>query len=180
MRIKKEYTAGLIIDIQEKLFPHVYEHDKLLTNVKKLIEGLKVLDIPVITTQQYTRGLGPTVNEISTCFTDFKYHEKISFSCCDDEGFMKALNPLNREYIITCGIETHVCVQQTTIDLIEEGYTPVIIEDCVGSRNINDKLVAIERMRQEGAVIATSESILFELCRFAGNDQFKSISKIVK
>jgi len=180
MRIKKEYSAGLIIDIQEKLFPHVNDHDKLLLNVKKLIAGLEALDIPVVTTQQYTKGLGPTLSEISSCFKNFRFHEKLSFSCCDDEEFMKALKPLNKEYIIICGIETHVCVLQTAIDLIEEDYTPVIVEDCVGSRNENDKKIAIERMRQEGAIIVTYESILFELCRFAGNDQFKLISKIVK
>jgi nicotinamidase-related amidase len=104
----------------------------------------------------------------------------MSFSCFDEPIVREHLNSLNRSIIILFGIEAHVCVMQTCIDLIENGYKPVIVEDCVSSRNINDKKISIERMRQEGALVTTYESLLFELTRFAGNEVFKRISGIVK
>jgi nicotinamidase-related amidase len=180
MRILKEDTAGLIIDIQERLFPFIHENDTLTKNTTRLIEGLKVLDIPLVVTQQYTRGLGETIVPVSEALGEFEYLEKVAFSCCDDQGFSRKLEELRRTNIIITGIEAHVCVFQTTIDLLEKGFLPVVVEDCISSRNFNDRAVAIERMRREGAVITTYESILFELLRFSGTDQFKAISRIVK
>jgi nicotinamidase-related amidase len=180
MRIIKENTAAIVIDIQERLFPHMYESEKLLQNCQKLIDGLHVLTIPIIATQQYTKGLGPTLPSVSIRFFEFSFIEKMSFSCFDEPIVREHLNSLNRSIIILFGIEAHVCVMQTCIDLIENGYKPVIVEDCVSSRNINDKKISIERMRQEGALVTTYESLLFELTRFAGNEVFKRISGIVK
>jgi nicotinamidase-related amidase len=180
MRILKENSAGLIIDIQEKLFPFIFENEQLTRNTQILIEGLKVLDVPLIVTQQYTKGLGETITPVAESLGDFKYLEKTAFSCCDDNGFNIELAETNRKFIIITGIETHVCVLQTTIDLLEKNFIPVVVEDCVSSRRLNDKNFAIERMRREGAVITTYESILFELLRYSGTDQFKAISKLVK
>ena len=106
--------------------------------------------------------------------------EKMSFSCCDNPEFMTALEATGRKNVIVIGIESHVCVLQTVIDLIERDYNPIVIEDCVSSRNLNDKIIAIERMSSEGAIISSCESILFELCRYSGTDEFKRMSKIVK
>lgn len=180
MRILKEKSTAVIVDIQERLLPHIHEGDILMRNCLKLIEGLKILSVPIIITQQYTRGLGPTVASISGMFPDFKYIEKIAFSCCGEPAFEEEISHPDREFIILCGIESHVCLLQTCIDLLEEGRKPVIVEDCVSSRKPEDKRVAIERMRQEGARITTMESLLFELTRVAGNETFKSISGIVK
>ena len=104
----------------------------------------------------------------------------MAFSCCDDTGFMNELKTFGKKNVIIAGIESHVCVLQTTIDLLENNYQPIVVEDCVSSRTLNNKNMAIERMRQEGAIITTYESILFELCRFSGTDAFKAISKLVK
>jgi len=180
MRILKHDAAAVVIDIQEKLLPHINEGEFILQNCLKLIEGLQILSIPVIITQQYTKGLGKTVPSIIQKFPDFGYVEKISFSCYDEADFVEKVSALERPNIILCGIETHVCVLQTCLDLLEAGYMPVIVEDCVSSRKPNDKRVAIERMRQEGARITTLESLLFELTRQAGNEIFKRISGIVK
>ncbi len=180
MKILKEQTAAMIIDIQERLFPHMHEKERLLQNCQKLIDGLQVLAIPIVITQQYTKGLGPTIPAISIRFYDFSYYEKISFSCLDEQTIMEKLNSLERNNIILIGIETHVCILQTCIDLIERGFKPVVVEDCVSSRSLNDKKMAILRMRQEGALITTFESLLFELTRIAGDDVFKRISGIVK
>ena len=180
MRILRKDTAAAVVDIQERLLPHIHEGDILLRNCLKLIEGLKILGIPVIITQQYTRGLGPTVPSIIQLFPEFSYVEKISFSCCEEPAFKKEIDLLGKTDIIICGIESHVCVLQTCLDLLAIGKRPVIVEDCVSSRKPNDKHIAIERMRQEGARITTMESLLFELVRVAGNEIFKSISGIVK
>jgi nicotinamidase-related amidase len=181
MRILKEDTLAVIIDIQERLFPHIYDNEKLLDNSVKLISGLQTLEIPLVITEQYTKGLGKTLEPIvKQLETSYEPIEKIDFSCYGSSDFANLIKKHNKRNIIIFGIETHVCVLQTTLDLIENGYNPIIIEDCVSSRKINDKNIAIERMRQEGAIISSLESILFELCRKAGNDNFKSISKLVK
>ncbi len=180
MRIITEHTAGLVIDIQERLLPHIFEHKRLMRNVEILLEGLQILEVPILVTEQYRKGLGPTLKEVEEKILKFEPWEKMTFSCCDDHDFMGELKAVKRKNIIICGIETHVCVLQTTIDLLKAGYQPVVIEDCVSSRKENDKKIAIERMRQEGAIISTFESILFELTRVSGNERFKSISKLVK
>ena len=180
MRILKEKVAAVIVDIQEKLLPHIHDSDIMLRNCLKLIEGLKILSVPLIVTQQYTRGLGPTVPSIVKMFPEFMYIEKISFSCLDEPAFKKELTVLGKSDVILCGIESHVCVLQTCMDLLETGIIPVIVEDCVSSRKPEDKIIAIERMRQEGARITSMESLLFERTRVAGNENFKLISGIVK
>ncbi len=180
MRIRKEHSAGLIIDIQERLFPSIQENDLLFKNTMLLITGLQILDIPVLASEQYTQGLGFTVTEIRNMFEPALIYEKTAFSCCDDPGIQASLKNLHRKNIIIAGIEAHVCVLQTTVDLLENGYLPVIVEDCIASRKKVDKSIAIERMRQEGALITSYESILFELARVSGTEQFKAISKLVK
>jgi nicotinamidase-related amidase len=180
MRIENEYTAALIIDFQEKLFPHIFQNAIIQKNVSKLIEGLKILGIPILITEQYPKGLGSTILSLKNILSGYDSFEKISFSCCDADEIMSAIQKLNRNFIIIAGIEAHVCVMQTVIDLIYKGFTPVVVTDCISSRKENDKVIAIERFKNEGAILSTYESVLFELCRVAGSEKFKSISAIVK
>ncbi len=180
MRILKDQSAGLIVDIQEKLFPHIHHHDQVEINTEIFIKGLKILDIPLLVTEQYKKGLGPTIPVIDSALKDYESFEKMSFSCCDDPGIEMELQKSGKKFIIMAGIETHVCILQTAIDLLEEGFQSVVIEDCVSSRKENDKIIAIERMRQEGVIITSYESVLFELARVSGTDSFKAISKLVK
>lgn len=180
MRIKKNDTIALVIDIQERLLPHINGHQELLKKTGILLEGMKTLEVPVLLTEQYRKGLGATVPEISQHLEPFKPMEKMTFSCCDDNAFTLALETHAKKNVVICGIETHVCVLQTTIDLLEKGYQPVVIGDCTSSRTPADKAIALERMRQEGAIISTYESILFELARVSGTPEFKAISKLVK
>ena len=180
MRITKEDSVGLIVDIQEKLFVHISEKDELLKNTDKLIKGLKELSVPIIVTQQYTKGLGDTIFQLAPLVTEEGFIEKITFSCCDEPVFIDKIHSFNKKNIIIAGIETHVCVLQTAIDLLSQGYLPVIVENCISSRKLNDKKIALERLKQEGAIVTTLESVLFELCRMAGTEQFKAISKLVK
>ncbi len=180
MRTHKENTAAVVIDIQERLLPHIDQWEQVLQNCTRLIDGLQILSVPLVVTQQYTKGLGPTDPAIVNKITGFSFIEKNTFSCYGEPVFKDKLATLGKKYVILFGIETHVCVLQTCLDLLESGYIPVVVEDCVSSRKPHDKLVAIERMRQEGARITTLESILFELTQCAGTETFKSISRLVK
>lgn len=180
MRIEKDNCTGLIIDIQERLFPHMFEKETMLRNTEILIKGLQTLNVPIMITEQYTKGLGLSVEPIRSLFPSFAPLEKISFSCCDDENFERNLKSLSKKYVIIAGIEAHVCVLQTALDLLEQDYTPVIVEDCISSRKTHDKVIALSRIMESGGVITTYESILFELTRYAGTDTFKAISRLVK
>lgn len=180
MRILKERCAAIIIDVQERLFPLIAENEKLTKNLGTLIQGLKALGVQIFVTEQYVKGLGPTIEPVASHLQLQKRIEKMSFSCCDEPRLMEGLAVSGKEYIIVAGIESHVCVLQTVIDLKRNGYYPVVVEDCVSSRNLNDKKIAVERMRQEGALITTYESLLFELLRYSGSEQFRTISKLVK
>ena len=180
MRILKDRTAALVIDIQERLFPLIHEHEKLARNISILIQGLKILGIPVFATEQYVKGLGPTIEPVAAALGTVQRVEKMSFSCCDEPRIMEGIAVTGKENIIIAGIESHVCVLQTALDLKRNGYIPVVVEDCVSSRRPNDKIQAIERLKHDGAIITTYESILFELLRYSGTEQFRGISRLVK
>ena len=180
MRILKEDCTGLVIDMQERLFPHMHQHQYLLQRCLTLIEGMKVLKVPLMVTEQYPKGLGPTVEPISFTLKEISVIQKSAFSCCDEPLFSSELAKRNRKTWIICGIEAHVCVLQTVTDLISLNHLPVIVADATSSRNPVDKQIALERMKQEGAIVTTTESILFELARISGTEAFKSISKLVK
>jgi nicotinamidase-related amidase len=180
MRIKKENTIGVVIDIQSRLYPIIQGNEEITRNNRILIRGLQVLNIPIVVTQQYTKGLGETIPEIAEVLGEYEHIEKMAFSCCDEPRFNEDLALASKMYVIVTGIEAHVCVMQTVNDLIRQGYIPVVVEDCIGSRKPNDKQMAVERMRQAGAIITTYESILFELLKYSGTPKFKEISKLVK
>ena len=171
----------VVIDMQEKLSRAMHDRENLVTNAVKIIHGAKVLGLPVIWTEQNPRGLGSTLPEIREHIpADSEPIIKLSFSCCAEPAFLDKLNATGRKQALVLGIESHVCVLQTVIDLIHNGYNPIVVEDCISSRKPNDKLMAIERMRKEGATITTYEAILFELLRYSGGETFKGISKLVK
>ncbi len=180
MRINREKSVGLVIDIQERLYPHMDQKEVLLGKSIVLLEGLKVLEVPILLTEQYPKGLGHTIEQVRLALEDLSPIEKIAFSCCDEPAYLEKLSRAVHSNVIICGIEAHVCVLQTVVDLLGMEYQPVVVADCVSSRNPEDKKVALERMRMEGAIITTCESILFELARVAGTDEFKAISRLVK
>ena len=180
MRIVREECTGLVVDLQERLFRVMDGKEELERRCRILLEGLGILGVPLLATEQYPEGLGPTIASIREILHRSETIEKISFSCCGEPHFLSALEKLRRRKVIICGIEAHVCVLQTVTDLAEKGYVPVVVTDCISSRNAGDREVAIERMRMEGAVVTTTESILFELAGVAGTGEFKSISRLVK
>lgn len=180
MRITKENTIGLIIDIQERLVPAMFEKEILIKNCSTLIEGLAALNVPMLVTQQYTKGLGETADEIKAVIPDFAFIEKRDFSCCDEPAVLEKLESLNAKNIIIGGIESHVCVLQTAVDLKAAGYNPVVVMDCVSSRVAQSIELAKERFRYEGILMTSCESILFELTRSSVAPEFKAISMLVK
>ncbi len=173
-------TTLLIIDMQERLFPVMHEKEKLLRNVIKLIRGAQVLEIPVVLTEQYPKGLGPTLPEIKELLPDVQPVAKISFNCCDEEVFCKALGSLKRNQVIVAGIEAHICVYQTAMALFRSGYEVQVVGDCVSSREPENKLVSLFKMGAAGVSPTTMETALFELLKVARGDKFKQISNIVK
>jgi nicotinamidase-related amidase len=176
MKIVREDTAALVIDFQEKLVPAVAESKELMQRVQILLRGLKALDVPMIVTQQYTKGLGMSVPEIWEASGKTDYLDKNTFS-----GF-GVVEPLIRgkRYILVCGMEAHCCVLQTVIDLAEADYVPVLVTDCIGSRRKSDFDMAVKRAEREGAVLTTYEAVLFELLKEAGTPLWKEILKLIK
>jgi nicotinamidase-related amidase len=175
-----EKTALVIIDVQEKLSRVMHEKEKLFENLQKLIKGAQILGIPIIVTEQNPNGLGATVPEIAPLLTDIKPVTKFSFSCCGEEPFLRQLEILNRKQVLLTGIETHVCVYQTAVDLIEAGYEVHTVVDCVSARTPENKNLALDKMHSEGARLTSVEIALFELLRTAASPKFKELSKIVK
>ena len=178
--LNTDTTMLLLIDFQERLFPVMHEKEKLLRNVVKLIRGAKALEIPIILTEQYPKGLGPTIPEIRELLPDIKPVEKVCFSCTDEESFNKALEVLKRKQVLIAGIKAHICVYQTAMELGRAGYQVQVVGDCVASRDPENKLVALFKMGATGINPTTMETALFELLKVAKGDKFKQISNIVK
>lgn len=180
MRISKENTAAIIVDLQEKLLPVMHNTEEVIRTNKILISGLKELGVPTIFSQQYPQGLGNTITEIQDLVDDFQSFDKTEFSCFGHEMCKSFLNANQVKNVIISGIESHICVLQTAIDLKEAGYNPIIIVDAVDSRTKLNKKIALRRFEAEGITLATYESILFELTGSAKNLAFRTISKLIK
>lgn len=176
MRIERDKTAALVIDYQERLVPAMDQKERLIENSGILLAGLRELEVPMCITQQYTKGLGMTISEITSASGQEEYVEKIRFSAFEDiKEWIRG-----KEYIIVCGIEAHICVLQTVIDLKAAGYTPVLVTDCITSRRESDKLAAVERAKEEGVLTTTYEAVLFELLGEAGTPLSKKIQRLIK
>lgn len=180
MRILPEKTQCLLIDMQEKLLPSVAGWQECEKRTAAVAKGLKILGLPMIITQQYTKGLGMSVPGIFEAAGTEKYYDKRTFSCAQDQGIMDAIRENGRENILVCGIEAHVCVLQTCIDLKAMGYNPIIVVDAVSSMREFDKEVSLQRAMQEGILLTTSEAVLFELTVDSKHPKFKEISNLVK
>jgi nicotinamidase-related amidase len=181
-RIARENTQAMLIDVQERLAPHIDDNKNIVKKIVTLIKGLQALDIPIMLNEQYKKGLGETLPEILELLEEknSKSFEKVTFSACDNDISWHYLAQQNRSIVLLFGVETHVCVLQTALDLLDNGMQPVIIGDAVGSRFPYDKKQAIRRIRRAGGVITTVETILFELCRSSKDPAFKTISNLIK
>jgi nicotinamidase-related amidase len=171
----------VVIDVQEKLCRAMDDKvlGRLVANSTILLEAAKELAIPVVATEQYVKGLGETLPELKQQLTDAAL-EKMTFSCCGDPAFLAQLKKLGRRQVIIVGMETHVCVLQTVIELLDAGYTVHLVRDAVMSRRKDNWFVGLETARTAGAVITSTETALFQLLKVAGTESFKKLSKLVR
>jgi len=174
-------TALIVIDVQGKLAELMYERETLFTNLHRIIEGAKVLGLPMLWTEQVPEKLGPTRPEIGELLLDqTEPIRKSSFSCCGEPVFADHLMALNRSQFLIAGIETHICVYQTVRDLLGRGYEVHVVTDAVSSRAAANRQIGLDRMRAAGAYLTSTEMALFELMQVAEGDQFRAITKLVK
>jgi nicotinamidase-related amidase len=173
--------AGLVVvDIQERLLPAMHERERVLQNALRLVKGAAILHLPVLVTEQYPKGIGRTISELAGAVPEFAPLEKTAFSCCGAQSFLPSLASRKVRDVILCGIEAHVCVCQTALDLLDQDFDVFVVADAISSRTQENCRTAIERMRDAGAVIVSTEMILFELLEEAGTDQFKQILELIK
>jgi nicotinamidase-related amidase len=178
--LKSNDTLAIVVDIQERMLPVIENHEELEKNCVTLLKGLKLLNIPIIITQQYTKGLGMTVPSILDAAGDECFHEKLSFSALREDNIVGAIRKLDRAHVLVIGIEAHICVLQTCLDLKEQGYIPYLVTDCIGSRKKSNLNMTIQRAIQEGITITSCESLLFELMERADIEIFRDISRFIR
>jgi nicotinamidase-related amidase len=175
-----ENMVLIVIDFQGNLAHSMYEKHQLFENAQKLIEGMRVFGVPMIVTEQIPEKLGSTIPEIDDLLSDIQHISKASFNCCTEKSFMRELNKLNRKQVLLSGIETHICVYQTAMGLLNMGYEVHIVADTVSSRTVRNRDIGLEKMRDCGASLTSTEIVLFELLITAEHKQFRDIIKIVK
>src|SRR5262245_3852292 len=178
-RLRADSTYLLVVDVQEKLFPKIRDADSLLRNIVFLLDACKALEVPAAGTEQYPKGLGPTVPELAAKLPS-PLPEKLAFSCCAIPSVLETFRASGRSTILVSGIETHVCVMQTVLDLLARGFRVFLPVDAVGARFAIDHDMALRRMEQSGAVLCTAEMAAFELTVQAGTSRFKEISLLVQ
>ncbi len=176
----RDNTALLLIDIQEKILGVMNDSKSVVSNSLKLIKGFKILNIPIFYTEQYPKGLGPTASPLLMELEGLNAIQKMTFSCFGAANFFQRLRDNNVTQVVVGGIEAHVCVQQTVLDLLANQFQVNLAADAVSSRKEYDYKFATDRMRAHGAEITTTEAVLFELLAESGTDEFKQISKIIK
>jgi nicotinamidase-related amidase len=181
LRLSNTILSLVVVDIQEKFRPAVPLFDTIAANSEILIRAFKTLSIPIVATEQYPKGLGPTVEPVASALGQMiKPLEKKMFSCLGADGFVQQLDQYEINTVCICGIETHVCVYQTVLDLLEKGMNVVLAADACGSRKELDHSTAIRRMEACGAIVMTVEMILFDLLGSAENKFFKEVQRLVK
>jgi nicotinamidase-related amidase len=176
---ERDEVAFLLIDIQEKFLPVIHNIEAVIDNANKLVSGASILKIPLIVTEQYPKGLGRTVDRINLSEGQ-EIIEKISFDCFGCDKFNEKLMELTAKSLVIFGIEAHVCVLKTSLEAAARGYEVHVVADAVSSRTEENKLLALERLRQSGVFIVSTEMILFQLMHEAGTDEFRAISRLVK
>jgi len=180
LRLTRAKAGLVVVDVQERLLPAIFEQQRVVQNSLRLVQGAAILQVPVFVTEQYPKGLGPTATEIAAAIPGFAPMEKLAFSACGAEGFVPALKSRQVSEAILCGIEAHVCVTQTCLDLLEKGFRVFVAADAVSSRTPENHRLGVERMRAAGAIIVSTEMVLFELLERAGTEEFKQILNLVK
>lgn len=176
--MSRDDSALLVVDVQGKLITMVPEHRRIIWNIRRLIDGAKALGLPVIATEQYPQGLGPTTPELASLLGPIP--AKLTFSCGECGELFEQLDQRGVHKLLVVGIETHVCVAQTVFDVLATGWRVYLAIDAIGARHAIDHETALRRMDSAGATLTTTEAALFEWCQVAGTPEFKQISQLVR
>ena len=180
MRLHAQDTLAIGVDFQERLIPAIHDKETLIRNSRLLFAGLEILEVPLVISRQYPRGLGETVPEIREVTAKATILEKMSFSCYQESAIKRVVDAAGRRNVVLAGTEAHVCVLQTAIDLRAAGFQVVLVADCVGSRRPGDKEYGLRRLAGEGALLVSYEQLLFELLATAASPAFKALSSLLK
>lgn len=180
MLIERDRSLLLMVDVQERLLPAMAEPEKVLANCAVLLKGGSRLGLPMLVSEQYPKGLGPTVGDLRALVPEGALCDKLSFSCTDDPGLRARLAAAGRDQIVICGIEAHVCVLQTALGAKAAGLSPVVVGDATASRRPDSRQAALDRLRDNGIEIATTEMVLFEWLGCAGTEEFRDLSKLIR
>ena len=182
LRLDADQAMLLVIDVQTSLLPSIVDHEEVVFEIQQLLRGARIFDLPVLATEQYPQGIGPTVPQVAELLAGFDEPviEKDTFSACGADRVRTALRRIDRPQVILCGIEAHVCVLQTALDLVSMDHRVYVCADAVGSRRRLDCQWSLRRMQQAGAVVTTTESVLFEVCERCGTARFKQLLELIK
>jgi nicotinamidase-related amidase len=180
VKLDRDRTALVVVDVQEAFRPAVVDFDRVAREIGVLVQGGRMLGLPVLVTEQYPKGLGRTVPEVLRHLDGVEPIEKVCFSAADSEPFSAGLRESGRDQVLLCGIESHVCVSQTADDLLAGGSEVHVARDAVSSRTTENRELGLHKMERAGAVVTSVETALFELLRAAGTPEFKEIQKLVK
>ena len=180
MKLDRSRAALVVVDVQEAFRSAVLDFARIAENVSVLVRGARVLGLPTLVTEQYPKGLGHTVHEVAEHLEAVQPIEKVCFSAVQADGFSRALQDARRDQVLLCGIETHVCVNQTAEDLLSEGVEVHVVQDAVSSRTAENRALGLHKMERSGATVTSVETALFELVRQAGTPEFKEVQALVK
>lgn len=182
--LNREEAVLVVVDVQEKLVPAIHQdlYPRSLKNIQIAIEAAATLELPILLTEQYPKGLGKTVPEVMRSLEGRNYRliEKMTFSCARDEGFLSAVSDLNRKQVVMVGMETHVCVYQTSVDLSRAGYSLFILDDAVSSRFLHNYQSGIQALRDAGCTVVSTETAIFQLLKVAATPEFKKVVSLIK
>jgi nicotinamidase-related amidase len=179
--LDKDKTALIVVDMQEAFRHSINEFEQIASRISMALRGFQILDLPIFITEQYPKGLGRTAEELLFSLPpDFEFVEKTAFSSCGADAFLEKLGASGARQILLCGIEAHVCINQTAHDLLNLDYEVHLLEDCLSSRFAHDKKAALRKMRMSGVVPSTVEMALFELMRDSRHEQFREIQNLIK
>lgn len=178
--LSKENTALVVVDVQEKLLPYVADKEKVTENLQMLIRFAYIMGMPIMLTEHYPKGLGRTVPEIKEVLKEYRPIEKVIFSCFGSEEFKSKLKELGAKRLMLSGIESHICIEQTALDALDAGYEVHVIADAISSRTPRNLEIGVEKTRQFGAVISSTEMAMYEIMERADTREFKEVLKLVK
>lgn len=180
MRLTQNNCCAMVVDFQEKLMPAMFGRDELQKNVVKLIRGLALLEVPMLITEQYPKGLGATLPEIAEAAQGVPIIAKTAFGALGANDVLNHLEQFGRKQVLVCGIEAHICVLQTALQLLDKGFSPIFVTDCIASRHQPDLMAAFMRAEREGVQFVSTEMALFEIMGSKEHPQFKAISSLIK